>query len=160
MQIAVISDTHMNQPAGWFIRFYEEHLAVADLLIHCGDVTGFATWQMLMQHPNFHCARGNCDMHVQLGPQLSDFVTLDLNGFRLAACHGWGPRSSVPDRVAAHFGHDWDLICFGHTHARYFSDEHGSLLLNPGSLGETGSWAMAHIDTSGAVSCDFRVAEC
>ncbi len=156
MQIAVISDTHMNQPSGWFFRLYEKHLRHADLLIHCGDVVGSELLHYLMGHPNFHCARGNCDWDPALRDQLDDFVKLEVNGLSLAVCHGWGPRSTVPVRVAEHFGPSWNLVCFGHTHARYFSDEHGVLLLNPGSLGEFGSWAMVTLDGQGRVECEFR----
>lgn len=154
----------MNQPPGWFLRFFDEQLARADLLVHCGDLTGFALWQQLQAHPAAHAARGNCDFDPQLAGRVDEFVRLELDGpgfargrtFSLAACHGWGPRSTVPERVAAHFGPDWDLVCFGHTHQPYFSDEHGVLLCNPGSLGEYGSWAELTVDAHGAVSCRFR----
>lgn len=166
MQIAVISDTHMNQPPGWFLRFYDDHLAGADALVHCGDITGRAVWSHLMQHPAFFCARGNCDWDTAFDGVLDDFVKAEFSGtqaygdpgaasFSLAACHGWGPRPAVPANVAAHFGSGWDLVCFGHTHARYFSEEHGPLLLNPGSLGEFGSWAMVTLEAGRAPACEF-----
>lgn len=169
MLIAVISDTHMNQPSGWFLSLYDQHLAGADVLVHCGDVTGPAVWHHLMQHPNLICAKGNCDWDSALANELDEFAygrfespQFDLpegHDFSLAACHGWGSRSGVPVRVAQHFGMDWDLICFGHTHARYFSDEHGPLMLNPGSLGESGSWALVTVGADSTLSCEFHTVQ-
>lgn len=167
MNIAVISDTHMNQPPGWFLRFYDDHLARADVLVHCGDITGAAVLHHLMQHPAFFCARGNCDWDPVFNSELDDFVKVQFSGvqvhgedntpgFSLAACHGWGPRSTVPQNVAEHFGIGWDLVCFGHTHSRYFSDEFGPLMLNPGSLGEFGSWALVTVHQNSAPTCEFH----
>lgn len=155
MRVAVISDTHMNQPSGWFISFYERVLADADAVLHCGDIVGFEVWSFLMQHPRFHAARGNCDFDPRLFDELEDRVCLTLDGFTVGLCHGWGSRSGVPMRVAEAFGPEYDLVCFGHTHARYFSDEHGVLLLNPGSAGEHGSVAVVTLMHGQRPSCEF-----
>ncbi len=167
MQIAVISDTHLKRPEQWFVDFYEQELIQADLLVHCGDLTDPLIWQFLLQHPQFVCARGNCDRSPVFNDSLNDFVKLELSGqqafgnahaksFSLAVCHGWGVRSAVPQTVAEHFGKNWDLICFGHTHLRYFSNEFGSYLCNPGSLGEHGSWAMITALPETELLCEFR----
>ncbi|MGE4292742.1 MAG: metallophosphoesterase family protein [Desulfovibrio sp.] len=153
--IAVISDTHMNQPPGWFLRVYEEYLAPADAVLHCGDITGPATYHELCQHPEFHAVLGNCDWDPQLGQTLKPLLQLDLFGLRIGMAHGWGSRSSVPARVAEAFGNAFDLICFGHTHQQYWSKEYGPRLLNPGSLGEYGSLALVTVQPGKEPACRF-----
>jgi len=44
MQIAVISDTHMDAPPHWLDAVYAKWLAPADHLVHCGDITTFTAW--------------------------------------------------------------------------------------------------------------------
>lgn len=142
MLVAVISDTHLFEPSRWFRRVFEEHLAPADAVIHCGDVTGPGMLAFLeASHPHFHGVRGNmCDLP---SGGLSDRLSVELAGFRVGAAHGWGPRSEVPLRVAEAFGPDYDVVCFGHTH-RYTWLCHGTTwLLNPGALQEgEGSFAL------------------
>lgn len=153
--IAVISDTHMNQPSGWFLRVYQEYLAQADVLLHCGDITGPATYHELCQHPQFHAVLGNCDWDPNLARSLKPMLQLELCGLRIGLTHGWGNRSSVPQRVAEAFGPNFDLICFGHTHQQYWSKEYGPRLLNPGSLGEHGSFALITVEAGKPLACKF-----
>lgn len=153
--IAVISDTHMNQPAGWFLRVYDEYLASADAVLHCGDITGPATYHELCRHPEFHAVLGNCDWDPNLGRELQPMLRLELLGLRIGMTHGWGNRSRVPQSVAEAFGHGFDLLCFGHTHQRYWSDENGVQMLNPGSLGESGSLALVTVRPGAPLTCKF-----
>ncbi|WP_022660474.1 metallophosphoesterase family protein [Paucidesulfovibrio longus] len=153
--IAVISDTHMNQPPGWFLRVYEQYLAPAHAVLHCGDITGPATYHELCRHPRFHAVLGNCDWDPNLSNDLPPMLRLELLGLRIGMAHGWGSRSSVPLRVAEAFGPEFDLICFGHTHQQYWSDEFGPQMLNPGSLGEFGSLALVTVAPGKALSCEF-----
>lgn len=155
MQVAVISDTHLARPEPWFERVYEQHLAGADVLIHCGDITGHSVWSYLMQHPRFHCVLGNCDWEPALASQLEPRITLSLEGFTVGACHGWGSRSGVPERVAEAFGTEYDLVCYGHTHARDWSTTGGVQLLNPGSLGESRSLALVTLQAGQTPHCRF-----
>lgn len=159
MRIAVISDTHMNQPSGWFMRLYDKALSRADIILHCGDVTGPATYHHLCQHPNLHAVRGNCDWDPVLAAELPPLLRLELGGMRIAMAHGWGSRSGVPDRVAETFGPDFDLICFGHTHKPLWTAEYGPMLLNPGSLGEYGSWALVTVGPGKSLTCEFQSAD-
>ena len=155
MQIAVISDTHMGTPPSWLEAVYARWLGPADALVHCGDITSFATWSYFMQHDNFLCVRGNCDWEPQLADQLEPMLSTRLGPLRLGVTHGWGPRSQVPVKVAQAFGPGYDLVCYGHTHARVWSVINGVQLLNPGSLGESGSLALVHVDDDGSLRCEF-----
>ncbi|MCJ2165871.1 MULTISPECIES: metallophosphoesterase family protein [unclassified Pseudodesulfovibrio] len=155
MQIAVISDTHMGTPSSWLETVYGQWLGPADVLVHCGDITSFATWSYFMQHDNFLCVRGNCDWDPNLADQLDPMISVQLGPVRLGVAHGWGPRSQVAVKVAQAFGPDYDLVCYGHTHARDWSMVEGVQLLNPGSLGESGSLALVQVDGDGSLRCEF-----
>jgi predicted phosphodiesterase len=69
--------------------------------------------------------------------------------------NGWGPRSQVPVKVAQAFGPQCDLVCYGHTHRRGWSVVEGVQLLNPGSLGESGSLAEITVSDQGDMDCRF-----
>lgn len=154
MQIAVISDTHMGDPPTWLEHVYTKWLEPADYLIHCGDITSPRTWSYFMQHENFICVRGNCDWDPQLVEELETNVTVQIGELTVGAAHGWGPRSQVPVKVAQAFGPTYDLVCYGHTHARDWSVVEGVQLCNPGSLGESRSLAIITIDGKN-LSCEF-----
>lgn len=144
----------MNQPPGWFLRVYEQYLQPADAVLHCGDITGPATYHELLQHPCFHAVLGNCDWDPNLGTELTPMLRLELFGLRIGMAHGWGSRPGVPARVAQAFGTEVDLVCFGHTHNRFWSDEFGPMLCNPGSVAE-GSMALVTIDADRELACTF-----
>lgn len=155
MLVAVISDTHLRRPDSWLDTIYQEHLADADVLLHCGDATGLRVWEYLNAHPRFHAVAGNCDEHV-LGTELKPWLALDLEGFRVGLVHGWGDRPGTPRRVAETF-QGYDLVCHGHTHRRHFSLVQGVRLLNPGALcrGETPSLAILTLEPGTEPACRF-----
>ncbi|MBC15981.1 Phosphoesterase [Pseudodesulfovibrio profundus] len=155
MRLAVISDTHLHSPEPWLERVYNQWLAPADVLVHCGDITTFDTWSFFMQHDRFLCVRGNCDWEPRLVEQLDPMLTAQVGPLTIAATHGWGPRSQVPVKVAQAFGPEYDLVCYGHTHAQDWSVIEGVQLLNPGSLGESRSLAIVTISDDGAMDCEF-----
>ncbi|BDQ37652.1 phosphoesterase [Pseudodesulfovibrio nedwellii] len=155
MKIAVISDTHMSSVPAWLDEVYSTWLAPADVLVHCGDITSFAIWSYFMQHENFICVRGNCDWDPQLADMLKPMLSRKLGPLTVGVTHGWGPRPQVPVAVAQAFGAEYDLVCYGHTHVRDWSVVEGVQLLNPGSLGESGSLALVTVDKDGSMSCEF-----
>lgn len=148
MKIAVLSDTHFPAPSDWLRVVYDQHLADADVVLHCGDMTGFSLWSFFCQHPRFHAVSGNSD-EWRLVEELPARLTLDLDGLRVGLVHGWGERATLAERVAEEFGPGMDLICFGHLH-QYVWRRHGSAwVLNPGSLREKGegcSLAVVHYE--------------
>jgi hypothetical protein len=109
-------------------------MAGADVLIHLGDMVGEEMADFFHQHPRFYSVRGNCDGGLW-AMEVPATRTLTLEGCRVGAAHGWGPRELVWKTVADWFGAGYDLILYGHTHKR---DERiipdGPLVLNPGSL--------------------------
>lgn len=154
MLIAVISDSHMGSPSAGLDRVYAKYLAPADVLLHCGDITSFSIWSFFLQHPNFHCVRGNCDWAPELVDSLEPMLSLQLGALSVGMTHGWGPRSRVPETVLEAFGVDYDLICYGHTHIRDWTVRKGVQMCNPGSLGE-GSLAHIRVADDNNLSCSF-----
>lgn len=150
--LAVISDTHLHDPAPWLEQAFERHLAPADALIHCGDFTGYQVLKFLRRHPNFTAVLGNCDL--QLSGELEPTASLTLGRVRIGAAHGFADRAGTPGRIARALAPSHELVCYGHTHRRDWSLALGARLLNPGSLSE-GSLALVTIGPDGSLSCEF-----
>ncbi len=132
MKLAVVSDTHLDQPSPWFMDVYERFLAPADVLLHCGDFTGPAVLWFLQGHPRFYGVAGNMD-HELYDEGLPGKRELDLDGVRVGMVHGWGLGGDLVRGVPQVFGEGFDLVCFGHTH-RYACERSGRVtVLNPGS---------------------------
>lgn len=133
MIVAVLSDTHLEEPDDRLAAVYELYCRDADVLLHCGDCVGESTWAFLNSHPCFYAVLGNCDS-LALSAQIPVLRQIDVGGFRIGMGHGWGPRSRVGDTVASQFS-GVDIVCYGHTHIRDWRQlPDGKWLLNPGSL--------------------------
>jgi len=133
MIVAVMSDTHLDQPDALLAAVFDRYCRDADVLLHCGDHVGEDTWSFLNSHPRFLSVQGNCDPPFVSGAQ-PILRELELEGFRLGMGHGWGPRSRVGEAVASRFS-DVDIVCYGHTHIRDWRKSADDIwLLNPGSL--------------------------
>ncbi|MBN2139549.1 MAG: YfcE family phosphodiesterase [Desulfovibrionaceae bacterium] len=155
MLIAVVSDTHLSELAPWFVAVCERYLFSADHVLHCGDIVAPEVLRYLSGHPNFHAVRGNCDWRLD---GLDPVLRLEVSGLRIGLTHGWGERAGVAGRVAEALAPDCDLVCYGHTHARDWSERRGARLLNPGSLDRAqGSLALVRIGPDREMSCEFVV---
>jgi putative phosphoesterase len=153
MRLAVISDTHLSRPNAFFEAVYARYLAPAASVIHCGDHTGQALWSYLLQHPGYLGVAGNCDGFA-LGGDPPPVVELVLEGLRIGAVHGWGPRPGLSARLAEALGDRFDLLFFGHSHAAEDTTYGDTRLINPGALTPGGSLAVVDID-NGAVRVEF-----
>ena len=157
MQLAVISDSHLSIPDDRFERVYARHLSGADALLHCGDMVSAELYHSLCRPPRFFGVRGNCD-HILLDHDLPTTRSVELplasgRVVRIGMAHGWGERATVWQRVAELYP-GFDLICYGHTHRRDWTERSGSFLLNPGSLAE-GSLALIDVADDGGLACRF-----
>jgi hypothetical protein len=134
MRIVVVSDTHMQVPDKGLAILYDRFFAPADVLVHLGDMVGESLCWFFHQHPHFLAVRGNCDfgLWAEDMPIRRSFI---LEGIRIGAAHGWGPRSLVWKTVAGAFEPGHDLILYGHTHIRAVHQiPGGPWVCNPGSL--------------------------
>jgi putative phosphoesterase len=137
MIIGIVSDTHghveFTRPA---VRMLES--CQVELVIHCGDIGGAAIVKCFDRWPT-HFVLGNVDT-----PELPLREAIAAAG---QTCHGrFGSLEIGERRVAFLHGDDgvrlldtidggqFDLVCYGHTHA---SEQHRvgkTLVVNPGAL--------------------------
>jgi putative phosphoesterase len=135
VKIAVISDTHLPTPTPWLEKVFAEYLQDADLLMHCGDITGEQTLAWLdASHPNFLPVAGNMDAHTL--PHLPGARRFEYRGLHIGLAHGYGFKGGMAAKLHRDFGPGLDLICFGHTHVYEFTRLDTTWMCNPGSLQE------------------------
>ncbi|TVM16194.1 YfcE family phosphodiesterase [Oceanidesulfovibrio indonesiensis] len=133
MLLAVLSDTHLDHPDARFSAIYDRYLAPADILLHCGDIVSPSMLHHLMMHPDLKAVGGNMD-YWGVREMLTDTVSFEAEGFVVGAVHGWGSGHGLAEKVAAAFGQEYDLVCFGHTHVYQHSEIDGIHVVNPGSV--------------------------
>lgn len=106
-------------------------LAVADVVLHCGDVVEAGLLEQLAEYAPVHAVLGNND--VTLRGALPERLVVELDGVRVGMVHDSGPTKGRAARMRRVFP-SCDLVVFGHSHAPV--DEEGidgQRLLNPGS---------------------------
>lgn len=139
----------MSNADDWFEDIYAVHLAPADAVLHCGDITGAPLMHYLMQHPRFHAVAGNMDRYG-VADELPGKRELTLEGLHIGMVHGFGFSFPISHHVPAAFRPGVQLICFGHTHVFTDVEINGVRVLNPGSLTSPRkgprSLAMVHAD--------------
>jgi putative phosphoesterase len=154
VHVLVVSDTHVGParrqqlPAALI-----EHARQADLILHGGDVTDPDVLLELAAYAPLHAVLGNCD---PLGSCLPERLVVELAGARIGMLHIPGPEHGRRARLAASFP-GCRVVIFGHTHLPVCEDEHGLLLLNPGSPTERRraphrSFAWLDVDANDVVS--------
>jgi len=149
MRLGILSDTHGHAQNTMDAVRMLKSLDVEELL-HCGDLCSTEIPRLLSQWPT-HYVFGNCDE--------------DVRGMRLAIaaagglCHNWfGDITLGGRRIALLHGHegkrfmqaiksgDYDLVCYGHTHAAEHHQEGRTLVLNPGALFRANPHTVAIVD--------------
>lgn len=136
MLIGIISDTHGNIDRTQQAVRLLESLEV-ELVLHCGDVGALAVLTRLDRWP-VHFVLGNvdsprmlCDEEHAVHEICHDrFGSLELEGKRIALLHGDDSRRL---RQTIQSG-QWDLVCYGHTHAAAITTVGKTLVVNPGAL--------------------------
>ncbi len=158
MLIALISDTHLTSPSPWLKKVYATYLDPADVLLHTGDITDRAVWSFFMQHPRFYAACGNMDM-LTLGGELPHQLSFTHKGLCIGLIHGFGfTGRKLSADVAKHFGPDYDLVCFGHTHQPEWIRYGQTWVANAGSLQEKNEYStLAHIHVKDDMSLHFEL---
>jgi uncharacterized protein len=147
MKIGVLSDTHGEVQGVQQAITVLSQLGVS-LLIHCGDIGLDAI--PLFGGVKTHFVRGNTDDPKQLAQVITDsqhtlhdqIGTLEIEGRRVAFLHGHDVKLL---HTTIHSG-QWDLVCYGHTHAYSSTTEGKTLVLNPGALVRTSHPSLAVVD--------------
>ena len=132
MRIAVISDTHMPKGARVLPPACVERLRRADLILHCGDVTGASFLDELSAlGPPVEAVHGNMDEPGLQASLPKERIVLAAD-VRIGMVHIPGPRAGRAERLLARFP-GCDAIVYGHTHVPHIERVDGSWILNPGS---------------------------
>ena len=128
MRIVVVSDSHKD--------FYSLQKAVlsqpsAEVVVFCGD--------------------GDDDMDT-LAMTIPDKMILE--GKKLFITHGhlFGVKSDYSQIINQAHLLETDILLFGHTHVPYTAYDDGMYIMNPGSIGYTGTYGIIDITSSGIMT--------
>ena len=103
--------------------------AIADAILHAGDVTAPELLHELEGFAPVHAVLGNNDVSLRLPETLQ----VELAGVRVAMIHDSGPTAGRAGRLRRRFP-DADVVVFGHSHLPWDqTDARGQRHLNPGS---------------------------
>jgi putative phosphoesterase len=149
MRIGVISDTH-GQVANTLAAVRMLESLEVQAVLHCGDICSEEIPRLLAAWPA-HFVFGNCDRDFD-----SLRAAIEKQGM---ACYGWfGNIELAERRVALLHSHDarlfhhvctsqdYDLVCYGHTHAAEQHRRGKTLVLNPGALYRANPHSVAIVD--------------
>lgn len=154
MKILVVSDTHGNA--------YALHEALrmrpdATAVIHLGDgVREAEDAAAFFPDRTFFIVRGNCDFgaHDLLARREETF-----GGKRFFFTHGhlFGVKDGLYTLACAARECRADVALFGHTHQPGIEYDDGLYLVNPGSLGERGTFATVEVTPAGIMPALHRL---
>lgn len=113
--VVVVSDTHAPRRWQSCPPAVAEHLRVADVILHAGDVCTPDVLDELAEYAPVHVVRGNNDgLDVAAWPA-PDMTEVTLAGVRIGMVHDAGPAEGRARRMRQWFP-DADLVVFGHSH--------------------------------------------
>ena len=141
MDILIISDSH------GFISDTETVIEKHNIkrAIFLGDGSGdVGLLSKIYPSVTFNAVRGNCDTFSDFPEQ----TVLDIEGHKIFCCHGhrYGVKSGLLRLKYAAESEKCDIALFGHTHIQFSAEEDGILLLNPGSIGFSGKYALLSLE--------------
>ena len=133
VNVMVLADTHIPRRARGLPRAVQDALSQADLILHAGDFTGWATLRELERYGRVVAVAGNND-DQELQAHLPDRTVVTVGRFRIGLVHGHGSRGTTFARAAAAFASEAvHCVVFGHSHQPLCFREGDVLFLNPGS---------------------------
>ncbi len=140
MRIGIMSDTHDN--AGTTRRALD-HLRASGVeqIVHCGDITSpemvalFTGWTVAFVWGNMDQSTHALQWAVEAldGATIGDQFADEIDGVRIAACHGDDPIQLDSLITSGLYGY----VFHGHTHRRYDETVGETRVINPGALGGT-----------------------
>ena len=129
MKIGVLSDTHTSNLSFDVIEKLKK--LSLDLIIHCGDYTNIDVVHQLQSLGNFCGVAGNMDSG-ELRKLLRDKEVLEVEGKRIAVCHGHA-LNFLDRMLEKKFpGKKIDIYIHGHTHRLRNEKKNNVYYLNPG----------------------------
>ena len=146
MRLLVMSDSHGRD---WRVRAALEAHPEVGAWIHLGDGLREAT-RLAEEFPiPLYAVRGNCDFWQPGIPPESREE--QFGGKRVFFTHGhlYGVKYGLYRVTAAAREREADILLFGHTHQPMTDYQEGLHILNPGSIGDDGSYALIDILPAG-----------
>jgi putative phosphoesterase len=152
MKILIVSDTHRRNEN---LKTVLSRTAPIDMLIHLGDVEGsenvIRSW--LEPGVDFEIVKGNNDFFSDLDMEKE----IMIGKYKVLLTHGHMYNISLGVEILRQeaIARGFDIAMFGHTHKPYFENEHGVIILNPGSIsyprqdGRKPSYMLMEIDRNG-----------
>jgi len=136
-KLGIISDTHgcLKETVRAVQLFRERNVQT---VIHCGDIGGSAVVRAF-QRITTHFVLGNMDNDAETLRLVIDetgnhfhgcFGSIEQDGKRIAFLHGHETERFEQELASG----NWDLLCYGHTHAADMQMRGATLLLNPGAF--------------------------
>jgi uncharacterized protein len=130
--LAIIADTHLPRGRRRIPDDCLERLAGADAILHAGDFTSEqALREIEAIGPPLHAVHGNVDA-PEVQSALSEALTVEAAGARVAMVHDAGPSRGRLERMRARFP-EADAVVFGHSHIPLREERDGFQIFNPGS---------------------------
>ena len=120
-----------------------------DVVFHLGD--GYKDLRGLgLMYPDIevYAVGGNCDFSVDA----PSYRVVDIKGVRIFMTHGhvYKVKNGLGLLVNAAKRFDADIVLYGHTHIADVDYRDGMTLINPGSLGYSGSYGVLTIENGEA----------
>ena len=141
MKYLIFSDSHRNTaPMDAVIRSVS-----CDAVLHLGDVAeDVEHLRRTFFHKTVCAVCGNNDVFFREDPPK---VFLEDYGHRIMLCHGHlhSVKTTSARLINDAKANRCDIVLFGHTHCAVNRTENGVLLVNPGSIGRNGTYAILTI---------------
>ncbi len=134
MRLVVISDTHLKDKNIDRLKQFLDSIEDFDLIIHCGDLLSYKTYETIIASKKCVAVHGNND-DDRCKAELKEKVIINIQGYSIGIFHGHGNKGTTLQRVEKMFDEDAvDIILYGHSHKASIFTQKGILYMNPGSL--------------------------
>ncbi len=140
VQILVMSDSHGNEQA---IRTALSQQPQVKAVVHLGDGAAEARRVAEEDSRPWHIVRGNCDV----GEAAPVNTVITVGGAKLYLTHGYAERVKSGLLTLTYTAREREVAAalYGHTHIPDVTFHDGVLLLNPGSISGTATYAVLEI---------------
>ncbi len=148
MRIVVASDSHKD--------YYSLQKAVmsqptADVVIFCGDgEDDIDTLEMKFPEKMIIAVKGNTDWCSE--KRYSEEIELEGKNLFITHGHLFGVKHDYSQIINQAHSLEADILLFGHTHVPYTDYDNGMYILNPGSIGYSGTYGIIDITKAGIVT--------
>lgn len=143
MKIIIFSDSH--RALGGMVEAIE--LEKPDQVIHLGDLERDADY-LREKFPLIPICGvpGNCDYSSR--DDFTKLVTISGKQIFLNHGHTYHVKYGYEAIINAACLRKADFLLFGHTHVPYYSEAYGLVIINPGSIRDSGTYGLLEIEKS------------